>query len=76
MTRAKRDIRMTDEEWEGFKRLLGPEWLRAKVRRELAKEKRQAKCVPDFIVNLGTVPVSEAADAIKKIGESFKRGGR
>ena len=43
MTRAKRDIRMTDEEWEGFKRLLGPEWLRAKVRRELVKEKRQAR---------------------------------
>lgn len=43
MTRAKRDIRMTDEEWSGFKRLFGPEWLRAKIRRELAKEKRQAR---------------------------------
>lgn len=43
MTRAKRDIRMTDEEWEGFKRLLGPEWLRAKVRRELVKEARQTR---------------------------------
>lgn len=43
MTRAKRDIRMSDEEWEGFKRLLGPDWLRAKVRRELIKEKRKAR---------------------------------
>lgn len=43
MTRAKRDIRMTNEEWDGFKRLLGPEWLRAKVRRELVKEKRLAR---------------------------------
>lgn len=43
MTRAKRDIRMSDEEWDGFKRLLGPDWLRAKVRRELAKENRQER---------------------------------
>ena len=41
MTRAKRDIRMSDEEWDGFKRLLGPDWLRDKVRRELVKEKRR-----------------------------------
>lgn len=45
MTRTKRDIRMSDEEWEGFKRLLGPEWLRAKVIRELKKEARQARAV-------------------------------
>lgn len=38
MTREKRSIRMDDEEWDGFMRLLGPEWLRAKVRRELKKE--------------------------------------
>lgn len=43
MTRAKRDIRMNDEEWDGFKRLLGPDWLRAKIRRELAKEKRKPR---------------------------------
>lgn len=47
MTRAKRDIRMSDEEWDGFKRLLGPDWLRARVRRELVKElikeKREAR---------------------------------
>jgi hypothetical protein len=34
---------MTDDEWEGFKLLLGPEWLRAKVRHELAKEARKTK---------------------------------
>ena len=45
MTRAKRDIRMSDEEWDGFKRLLGPDWLRAKVRRELAKEAKQTKAI-------------------------------
>ena len=42
MSRARRTIRMDDYEWEGFMRLFGPEWLRAKIRRELAKEKRQA----------------------------------
>lgn len=43
MSRARRTIRMDDAEWSGFIRLLGAEWLRARVRRELAKEKRQAK---------------------------------
>lgn len=43
MSRARRTIRMDDEEWAGFMRLLGPEWLRAKVRRELVKEKREAR---------------------------------
>jgi hypothetical protein len=34
---------MDDCEWKAFMRLLGPEWLRAKIRRELAKEAKQAK---------------------------------
>lgn len=49
MQRAKRDIRMTDEEWEAFKRLLGPEWLRSKIRSEIGKEARKAKSVPDKV---------------------------
>jgi hypothetical protein len=43
MTRAKRGIRMSNDEWKGFMRLLGPEWLRAKVRRELKKEAAAVK---------------------------------
>lgn len=43
MSRARRTIRMDDAEWQAFMRLLGPEWLRAKVRRELEKEKRQPR---------------------------------
>ncbi|WP_297595402.1 hypothetical protein [Microbacterium sp.] len=43
MIRARRTIRMDDEEWAGFIRLLGTKWLRAKIKRELAKEARQAR---------------------------------
>jgi len=43
MTRAKRDIRMSNEEWEAFKRLLGPTWLRSAINRAIKKDLRQAK---------------------------------
>lgn len=43
MQRERRAIRMSDEEWEVFKRLLGPEWLRQKIREAQRKEEGSSK---------------------------------
>lgn len=36
-----RNIRLSDSEWEAFKTLLGPEWLRARIRGALLAKKRK-----------------------------------
>lgn len=38
---TNRNIRMSDDEWEAFKTLLGPEWLRARIRGAIIAEKRR-----------------------------------
>ena len=40
-TRRTRQIRMLDSEWEAFKRLLGTEWLRARIKGALIAEERR-----------------------------------
>lgn len=40
MIRQRRAIRLSDEEWEAFKRLLGPKWLRSEVNKAIRKDKR------------------------------------
>lgn len=42
MQRERRAIRMNDEEWEAFKTLLGPEWLRQQIRKAKAKSESLA----------------------------------
>lgn len=40
--RKTRPIRLLDSEWESFKKLLGTEWLRARIRgAEVAEKRRQ-----------------------------------
>lgn len=41
--REPRKIRMTDAEWEDFKDLLGPEWLRARIRGARIAKNRKDK---------------------------------
>lgn len=45
MIRERRAIRMNSEEWEAFKRLLGPTWLRSAINRAIKKDLRQPKAV-------------------------------
>lgn len=40
-TRKTRQIRMLDSEWDAFKRLLGTEWLRARIKGALVAEARR-----------------------------------
>lgn len=42
MIRQRRAIRLSDEEWEAFKRLLGPKWLRSEVNKAIRKDRRTA----------------------------------
>lgn len=41
MERKTRPIRLSDEEWEGFKYHLGPEWLRKQIDRAIKKDQRK-----------------------------------
>jgi hypothetical protein len=41
MTRERRAIRMSDSEWEAFKRLLGPKWLREKINAAIKRDQRK-----------------------------------
>lgn len=38
--RATRPIRMFDDEWEDFKRLLGADWLRVQIAKAVKREQR------------------------------------
>lgn len=40
-TRKTRQIRMDDAEWEGFKTLLGTEWLRSKIDQAIKRQTRK-----------------------------------
>lgn len=46
MERKTRPIRLSDEEWGGFKLHLGPEWLRKQIDRAIAKEQRKQTATP------------------------------
>jgi hypothetical protein len=46
MERKSRAIRLDDQEWEGFKRLLGTVWLRRKIALALTKEQRKPTETP------------------------------
>lgn len=39
MERKPRGIRLNDEEWASFMRLLGPEWLRLTIANAVKREK-------------------------------------
>lgn len=41
MERKNRHIRMTDEEWEAFRSLLGATWLRKQIDRAIKKDQRK-----------------------------------
>ncbi len=41
MERIPRGIRLNDQEWEDFKRLLGAEWLRGRIEQAVKRENRQ-----------------------------------
>lgn len=41
MKRTTRPIRMSDEEWEGFKSLLGTEWLRSRIASAIKRSNRK-----------------------------------
>ena len=43
MAGATRPIRLDDSEWADFKRLLGTEWLRARIRGAQLAERRREK---------------------------------
>ncbi len=46
MQRKPRAIRLNDEEWEGFMKLLGPNWLRSQINKAMKRENRQPKSKP------------------------------
>lgn len=41
MERKNRHIRMTDEEWEAFRSLLGAAWLRNKIGQAIKRQTRK-----------------------------------
>lgn len=43
---ANRNIRLTDEQWQDFRELLGIEWLRKQIARARKKAARADKCAP------------------------------
>jgi hypothetical protein len=42
-SRANRPIRMSDAEWDYFKRRMGAEWLRLQIQQGIWEESRNAK---------------------------------
>lgn len=41
MKRTTRPIRMSDDEWEGFKSLLGTDWLRKQIDQAIKRQTRK-----------------------------------
>ena len=41
MERIPRGIRLNDQEWDDFKRLLGADWLRGQIKKAVTREQRK-----------------------------------